>query len=100
MDSTEPLLFKTIRKDFKKKLAQCWVESGPRLKAYWVRQPAVAADRHDVAAHRAAWPGRRGGPQCARVGVIVTPTFCKNKFFCANRSAYQIVVPMKNFPKK
>jgi hypothetical protein len=33
----------------------------------------------------------------------VTPTFYKNKFFCANRSAYknayQIVVHMKNFPK-
>jgi hypothetical protein len=31
--------------------------------------------------------------------VNVTPTFCKNNFFCANRSAYQIVVHMKNFPK-
>jgi hypothetical protein len=34
----------------------------------------------------------------------VTPTFCKNNKFCANRSAYknayQIVVHMKNFPKK
>jgi hypothetical protein len=33
----------------------------------------------------------------------VTPTFYKNKKFCANRSAYknayQIVVHMKNFPK-
>jgi hypothetical protein len=31
--------------------------------------------------------------------VVVTPTFCKNKIFCANRSAYPIVVHMKNFPK-
>jgi TolA-binding protein len=33
----------------------------------------------------------------------VTPTFCKNKNFCANRSAYknayQIIVLLKNFPK-
>jgi hypothetical protein len=33
----------------------------------------------------------------------VTPTFCKNKNFCANRSAYknayQIIVLVKNFPK-
>jgi hypothetical protein len=35
--------------------------------------------------------------------ATVTPTFYKNKFFCANRSAYknayQIEVHMKNFPK-
>jgi hypothetical protein len=34
----------------------------------------------------------------------VTPTFCKNKFFCANRSAYKnaykIIVLVKNFQKK
>jgi hypothetical protein len=34
----------------------------------------------------------------------VTPTFCKNNKFCANRSAYknayQIVFHMKNFSKK
>jgi hypothetical protein len=29
----------------------------------------------------------------------VTPTFYKNNFFCPHRSAYQIVVHMKNFPK-
>jgi hypothetical protein len=28
--------------------------------------PAVAAGCHGVEAHRAAWPGRRGGPQCTR----------------------------------
>jgi hypothetical protein len=35
--------------------------------------------------------------------MVVTPTFCKNKNFCANRSAYknsyQIKVLVKNFPK-
>jgi hypothetical protein len=35
--------------------------------------------------------------------VYVTPTFYKNKFFCANRgaykNAYQIIVHMKNFQK-
>jgi hypothetical protein len=30
---------------------------------------------------------------------IVTPTFCKNKTFCANRSTYKIIVLVKNFPK-
>jgi hypothetical protein len=33
----------------------------------------------------------------------VTPTSCKNKNFCANRSAYknayQIIILVKNFPK-
>jgi hypothetical protein len=29
----------------------------------------------------------------------VTPTFYKNKIFCPHRSAYQIVVHMKNFSK-
>jgi hypothetical protein len=29
----------------------------------------------------------------------VTPTFCKNKTFCANRSTYKIIVLVKNFPK-
>jgi hypothetical protein len=29
----------------------------------------------------------------------VTPTFYKDNFFCANRSAYQIIVLVKNFPK-
>jgi hypothetical protein len=29
-------------------------------------QPAVAAGCHGVGAHRAAWPGRRGGPRCTR----------------------------------
>jgi hypothetical protein len=37
------------------------------------------------------------------IEASVTPTFYKNTFFCANRSAYknayQIVVHMKNFPK-
>jgi hypothetical protein len=37
------------------------------------------------------------------VTCSVTPTFYKNKFFCANRSAYknayQIIVLVKNFPK-
>jgi hypothetical protein len=36
--------------------------------------------------------------------VNVTPTFCKNKIFCANRSAYKneykIIVLVKNFQKK
>jgi hypothetical protein len=31
--------------------------------------------------------------------VSVTPTFCKNKTFCANRSTYKIIVLVKNFPK-
>jgi hypothetical protein len=52
-------------------------------------------------------PGLQGidsGPrahlgEAANPWVGVTPTFYKNKFFCANRSAYQIVVHMKNFPK-
>jgi hypothetical protein len=30
---------------------------------------------------------------------LVTPTFYKNKFFGANRSAYKIIVLVKNFPK-
>jgi hypothetical protein len=29
----------------------------------------------------------------------VTPTFYKNKKICANRSAYKIIVLVKNFPK-
>jgi hypothetical protein len=33
----------------------------------------------------------------------VTPTFCKNKIFCANwsayKNAYQIIVLVQNFPK-
>jgi hypothetical protein len=29
----------------------------------------------------------------------VTPTFCRNKTFCANRSTYKIIVLVKNFPK-
>jgi hypothetical protein len=32
--------------------------------------------------------------------LTVTPTFCKNKIFCANRSAYKIIVLVKNFQKK
>jgi hypothetical protein len=35
--------------------------------------------------------------------ATVTPTFCKNKNFCANwsayKNAYQIIVLAKNFPK-
>jgi hypothetical protein len=39
-------------------------------------------------------------PRDASLGYpCVTPTFCKDKFFCANRSAYQIIVLVKNFPK-
>jgi hypothetical protein len=30
---------------------------------------------------------------------VVTPTFYKDKIFCANRSACQIIVLVKNFPK-
>jgi hypothetical protein len=40
----------------------------------------------------------QGGTWCLP-SLCVTPTFCKNKIFCANRSAYPIVVHMKNFPK-
>jgi hypothetical protein len=34
-----------------------------------------------------------------KLSLAVTPTFCKNKNFCANRSIYKIIVLVKNFPK-
>jgi hypothetical protein len=38
------------------------------------RRPAVAPGCHGVAAHRAAWPDRRGDPQCACGGRWGTVT--------------------------
>jgi hypothetical protein len=49
------------------------------------------------------YPGLRRETGWAGGWKSVTPTFCKNKNFCANRSAYknayQIIVLVKNFPK-
>jgi hypothetical protein len=36
----------------------------PGLNVGW--WPTVAVGYHGVVAHWVAWPGRRGGPQCAR----------------------------------
>jgi hypothetical protein len=42
-------------------------------------------------------------PSFPGISSLVTPTFCKNKIFCANwsayKNAYQIIVLAKNFPK-
>jgi hypothetical protein len=41
---------------------------------------------------------KRPMTDCIRC-IRVTPTFCRNKTFCANRSTYKIIVLVKNFPK-
>jgi hypothetical protein len=62
--------------------------------AQWGRR----AEEEERMFHGGGW-----APYLATTGggrrAAVTPTFCKNKNFCANRSTYKIIVLVKNFPK-
>jgi hypothetical protein len=84
----------------------------PVLEKYCIDDPRTGCTKMDYVTQQSQWMQKhKFGVMYPSVLFVesvpvppVTPTFCKNKNFCANRSAYknayQILVLVKNFPKK